>query len=62
MTCQHYQHASWCSSQCARRMVETFLWAGVTEGRIQTFCPVVGDLLDVRSVTAMELPNGAQVR
>ena len=42
-------------------MAETFLWAGVADGSVQTFCPLVGDLLDVRTVTAMELPVGAQV-
>ena len=39
MRCQHYQHVSWCSSQCARQKVETFLRLGIADGTVQEFCP-----------------------
>ncbi|MGB1776410.1 MAG: hypothetical protein ACPHGV_08745 [Synechococcus sp.] len=61
MRCQHYQQASWCSSQCARHMAETFLGAGIADGTVQEYCPRVGDLPDTRSVTAMEIPVHARV-
>ena len=61
MRCQHDQHASWCSTQCARQKVETFLRAGIADGTVQEFCPHVGDLPDSRTVTAMEIPVHARV-
>ena len=62
MRCQHYQHASWCSSQCARQKAETFRRAGIADGSVQEFCPFVSDLPDLRTVAAMEMPVHAGLR